>query len=40
MLKNALDQIFAAPWTAIIPGFMIFFNRVEYQPISVSENVF
>jgi peptide/nickel transport system permease protein len=24
MLKNALDQIFAAPWTAIVPGFMIF----------------
>jgi peptide/nickel transport system permease protein len=24
MLKNALDQIFDAPWTAIVPGFMIF----------------
>jgi peptide/nickel transport system permease protein len=24
MLKNALDQIFDAPWTAYVPGFMIF----------------
>lgn len=27
MLKNALGQIFAAPWTAIVPGFMTFLCR-------------
>ena len=24
LLKNALDQIFAAPWTAVVSGLMIF----------------
>ncbi|MDJ0814987.1 MAG: ABC transporter permease [Desulfobacterales bacterium] len=33
MLKNALDQIFAAPWTAIIPGFMIFLTVLSINYI-------
>ncbi len=33
MLKNALDQIFAAPWTAIIPGFMIFMTVLSINYI-------
>ena len=34
MLKNALDQIFAAPWTAIIPGFMIFLTVLSINYIA------
>jgi len=33
MLKNALDQIFDAPWTAIIPGFMIFLTVLSINYI-------
>jgi peptide/nickel transport system permease protein len=33
MLKNALDQIFAAPWTAIVPGFMIFLTVLSINYI-------
>lgn len=33
MLKNALDQIFAAPWTAIVPGFMIFLTVISINYI-------
>ena len=33
MLKNALDQIFAAPWTAVVPGFMIFLTVLSINSI-------
>ncbi len=33
MLKNALDQIFAAPWTAIVPGLMIFLTVLSINYI-------
>lgn len=33
MLKNALDQIFDAPWTAIVPGFMIFLTVLSINYI-------
>jgi len=33
LLKNALDQIFAAPWTAIVPGFMIFLTVLSINYI-------
>jgi hypothetical protein len=33
MLKNALDQILAAPWTAIVPGFMIFLTVLSINYI-------
>lgn len=33
MLKNALDQIFSAPWTAIVPGFMIFLTVISINYI-------
>lgn len=33
MLKNALDQIFDAPWTAIVPGFMIFLTVISINYI-------
>jgi peptide/nickel transport system permease protein len=33
MLKNALDQIFAAPWTAIVPGAMIFLTVLSINYI-------
>lgn len=33
MLKNALDQIFNAPWTAIVPGFMIFLTVLSINYI-------
>jgi peptide/nickel transport system permease protein len=33
MLKNALDQIFTAPWTAIVPGFMIFLTVLSINYI-------
>ena len=33
MLKNALDQIFDAPWTAILPGFMIFLTVLSINYI-------
>ncbi|MCG8334253.1 MAG: ABC transporter permease [Proteobacteria bacterium] len=33
MLKNALDQIFTAPWTAIVPGFMIFITVLSINYI-------
>ncbi len=33
MLKNALDQIFNAPWTAIVPGFMIFLTVISINYI-------
>jgi peptide/nickel transport system permease protein len=33
MLKNALDQIFAAPWTAVVPGFMIFLTVLSINYI-------
>jgi len=33
LLKNALDQILAAPWTAIVPGFMIFLTVLSINYI-------
>jgi peptide/nickel transport system permease protein len=33
MLKNALDQMFNAPWTAIVPGFMIFLTVISINYI-------
>jgi len=33
LLKNALDQIFAAPWTAIVPGLMIFLTVLSINYI-------
>jgi peptide/nickel transport system permease protein len=33
MLKNALDQIFEAPWTAVVPGFMIFLTVLSINYI-------
>jgi peptide/nickel transport system permease protein len=33
MLQNAMDQIFAAPWTAIVPGFMIFLTVLSINYI-------
>jgi peptide/nickel transport system permease protein len=33
MLKNALDQIFDAPWTAIVPGLMIFLTVISINYI-------
>ncbi len=33
MLKNAIDQIFDAPWTAIVPGFMIFLTVLSINYI-------
>lgn len=33
MLKNALTQIFDAPWTAIVPGFMIFLTVLSINYI-------
>ena len=33
MLKNAMDQIFDAPWTAIVPGFMIFLTVLSINYI-------
>jgi peptide/nickel transport system permease protein len=33
LLKNALDQIFAAPWTAVVPGLMIFLTVLSINYI-------
>ena len=33
LLKNALDQIFGAPWTAIVPGLMIFLTVLSINYI-------
>jgi peptide/nickel transport system permease protein len=33
MLKNALDQMSNAPWTAIVPGFMIFLTVISINYI-------
>jgi peptide/nickel transport system permease protein len=33
LLKNALDQILIAPWTAIVPGFMIFLTVLSINYI-------
>ncbi|MCG8641747.1 MAG: ABC transporter permease [Desulfobacterales bacterium] len=33
MLKNAMDQIFVAPWTALVPGFMIFLTVLSINYI-------
>ena len=36
MLKNALDQIFAAQWTAIVPGFTIYLTVLSTKTIGAG----